>query len=378
MTMPPTNREGILLDLRIAADKRLFPLQLASPRRSAVRASVVPLKALLCNRFAKNSRVVHKWTSPRTAALGAKKRHPIEKNDRELETISGILRIGAAETCEVSRMRASFANARRRVMEFDNLRCLSVRAMVAATKPWVDPGEAHFALRSIRETAGCLDRMISAHNGLLSLQATSSSGPDVTAMTEQALTLDRRYDRLAKAVDLIAAGNALLLGPESAVASSLTALRGRIFPRGMRITQFTYLEEAGEADLVKERLFPQDRELLSTIPTATGDLSTALDEWIETGSELGDVVRNRSRAIEAAAQTPTVSRAETFKAKNQWIRVVRVLLTALDLAEEVDDPTRDLILNPLRLAVEKAKQKKRPKDRDTGDAATEPSTTVAK
>jgi hypothetical protein len=255
--------------------------------------------------------------------------------------------------------------------EFDNLKNLSNQAMVAGTKGWVEQGEVRNALAGIPETAGCLGRMDSAQNGLLRLQVIMAASPAVNAMAEQALVLDDRYDRFAKGIDLIAAGNELLLGPRSAVAESLAALRTRIFPNGMSITRATYLEEAGEADLVKERLRPEDRELLAKVPTMDGNLSSAMDEWTKTGGELGALVRERTRVADVAAENQQVSRADALKARNQWIRVVRTILAGLDLAEEVDQKTRDLILQPLRLAVEKAASKNKSKEQEKGESSTE-------
>jgi hypothetical protein len=144
----------------------------------------------------------------------------------------------------------------------------------------------------------------------------------------------------------------------------------------MSITQSTYLEEAGETDLVKQRLRHEDRKLLETVPTMEGTLSAVMDEWIKTGNELGTLERDRARKVDGIEAGQTVSRADVVQARNRWIRVVRAILTGLELADEVDDKTRALILQPLRLAVAKAAQKNKLKDQEYEDALTEQLTTT--
>ena len=50
----------------------------------------------------------------------------------------------------------------------------------------------------------------------------------------------------------------------------------------------------------------------------------------------------------------TVTKSDTLKARNNWIRVVNTFLSVLEIAE-IDDNARTDILQPLMMAVEKSR-----------------------
>ena len=260
-------------------------------------------------------------------------------------------------------------------MDFSNLKNLSNQAMVGATKGWVSPTEARSAMAGIGEVAGYLDRMAEAHNGLLRYQVTGETSPEdeqLKEMSDRALALDARHDRLARGIDTVLEGNTLLLNADDQTAAALANLRDRLFPNGMSIVNRTYLEEAGEVELARERLDTEDRALLVQVPTMNENLQEMVDEWIRTGTELGNLERQRIRAAEAATSAEGVSRSDVLAARNQWIRVVRAILAGLDLAEGLDERTLTLILQPLKVAVEKAAQKSAPREQSPEAQPTAP------
>ncbi len=262
-------------------------------------------------------------------------------------------------------------------MDFSNLKSLSNQAMVGASAGWVAPGTARAALGSIPEVAGCLGRMDAAHAGLLQCQVSEGTSPldeRLKAMYERAVALDATHDLLARGIDAALQGNVLLLSSASQPTNALEALRKRLFPEGMKMVNRTYLEEAGEVEMARERLTTDDRTLLSRIPTLNGHLEEMVDRWLAAGSELGALERERIRAAETEAEDQEVTRADVVAARNQWIRVVRAILAGLDLAEGLDEATRSLILQPLQDAAEKAAQKTRPQPASKPAESLEPAT----
>jgi hypothetical protein len=242
-------------------------------------------------------------------------------------------------------------------MDFGNLKNLSNQAMVGASAGWVAPGEARTVLSGIPEVAGYLGRMDEAHAGLLRCQVTgetSSADARLKAMSDQAIALDTRHDLLVRGIDAVVEGNLLLLSAGGRPVGTLEALRQRLFPDGMKMVNRTYLEEAGEVEMARQRLGADDRALLSEIPIVEGHLEEAVERWMSTGAELGELERERVRAAEAEAADKGVSRADVVAARNRWIRVVRAILAGLELAEGLDESALSIILQPLRDAAAKA------------------------
>jgi hypothetical protein len=122
--------------------------------------------------------------------------------------------------------------------------------------------------------------------------------------------------------------------------------------------------------MAKERLDDNDRALLGQIPTVAGTALDALTAWFEKGAALGDMERERAKVQKAANEATEVSPKDVVAARNYWIRVVRAILSGLDLAENVDEDNRSLIVQPLQTAVTKALEKSKYKEATTEEAPT--------
>ncbi len=82
------------------------------------------------------------------------------------------------------------------------------------------------------------------------------------------------------------------------------------------------------------------------------------------GNELGNVESNRVRLAEQDGDKETVTRSDSLKARNKWIRVVNSFLRVLEIAD-IDEKTMTNILQPLMTAVEKS----RPDDKKPAESA---------
>ena len=248
----------------------------------------------------------------------------------------------------------------------NNLKILSNQAMVGATQGWVTSSDARDALAAIPEVSGYLDKMQAAHQGLLDCQVTGTSKSttdSLKALGEEALSLDGRHDFLARGIDAVLTGNALIANGQTAdsavTAEAVEEVRAKLFPSGMVLINRTYLEEAGEVEMAKSRLTDADQALLTQLPIAGGTLLDAVNSWIAAGEALGTVERKRARITEDENAAEIVSRSDVVAARNRWIRVVRAILAGLELTEELDEESLRLILQPLQNAVTKATGKSR-------------------
>jgi hypothetical protein len=246
--------------------------------------------------------------------------------------------------------------------EFENLKSLSSPAMVASTEGWVTPGPVHTALSGIEEVSGFLGKMSSARDGLLNVQVTEVVTPEMRALkalSDEASTLDATYDRQYRSLYHVLFGNQLAASDE-ADQDAMASLLKRMFPKGLRMVNTTFLEESGEASLAKQRITEADRGLLAQIPAWNGTALSLVEAWIATGEKLGDVERRRAQLAEqVASSSNTVSQSDVLTARNQWIRVVRAILSGLALTDDVDEQTLSTILQPLRNAVDKAADRRR-------------------
>ena len=246
----------------------------------------------------------------------------------------------------------------------NNLKVLSNQAMVGATQGWVTASDTRDALAAIPEVSGYLDKMQAAHQGLLDFQVTGASkstSDTLKALGDEAFALDDRHDFLARGIDAVLTGNALIANGQPAdsavTAEAVEEIRAKLFPSGMALINRTYLEEAGEVEMAKSRLTDADRTLLTQLPIAGGTLLDAVNSWIAAGEALGTVERKRARIAEDDNTAEIVSRSDVVAARNRWIRVVRAILAGLELTEELDEESLRLILQPLQNAVTKAVEK---------------------
>ena len=115
------------------------------------------------------------------------------------------------------------------------------------------------------------------------------------------------------------------------------------------------------------RLNEEDFGLLRNVPVFDGNLKDAVKEWFATGAKLGNLERERKQAAQQADTADTVTRSDVVKARNQWIRVVRAVLTGLELVDDLDDEIATRLYQPLKDATEKANR-----GSDAGDKPAEP------
>jgi hypothetical protein len=147
---------------------------------------------------------------------------------------------------------------------------LTTPTMVTITGAWLDKEHERPLIESLPQAGPLLAGIEKAHKGLLQTQSAGEKDADSTTMLQRKQEdLDARHDRKARGVHgALTAFADLADKPEDAAA--LIALRDRVYPHGLKVVQWSYTDEAGEAKLLEKRLTQGDKELLKQLPVPGG------------------------------------------------------------------------------------------------------------
>jgi hypothetical protein len=230
---------------------------------------------------------------------------------------------------------------------------LSTPTMVTLTGAWLDAEQLRPAVEALPQAGALLPSLERAHDGLLGTQRTGEKAVGaLRILQEKEIALDDRHDRKAKGAFGVL-GAFAELADDPADKAAYLALRGRLFPHGVKVIQWSYVDEAGEAELVEQRLTKEDRALLKALPVPGGTLLDEHRARVKAALELGALEKERAALTAEAAADPAVSSGDVVRARNAWIRAVRAFVAVLGL-EEIDDAARERILLPLTKAEAKA------------------------
>lgn len=137
-------------------------------------------------------------------------------------------------------------------------------------------------------------------------------------------------------------------------AARLIALRDKIFQQGLSVVRWSYVDEAGEVELVEARLTVQDRNFLKQLPYPGGKLLEAHEARIAAARKLGDLERKKQDLIRThESKAGKIALSDVAKACNGWIRTVRAFVGILDLEKNLAPDVRQKILGPLEEAERK-------------------------
>lgn len=231
-----------------------------------------------------------------------------------------------------------------------SLRDVSTPTMVSVSGGWLDPKKgSRKEIESIPAAAALLPVIQAAHEGLLRTQAQDDSpSPALVENRRSALKKDNIHDRKGRGLFLVLSGFAELVDDESLSAEYL-ALRDKIFlpATGLRILGASYVDEAGEVELVEQRVTAEDRAQLKKLPYPEGKLLDAHNARVEAGRALGNLERERT-TLEAEAEDAesAIAPADVLIARNTWIKAARALAMVIDVAAP-SDAVRLKILKPL-------------------------------
>ena len=247
---------------------------------------------------------------------------------------------------------------------------LTTPTMVTITGAWLDKEHERPLIDALPQAGPLLAGVEKAHKGLLHTQsADDKAAGDVSVLQQKQDDLDTRHDRKARGVyGALTAFADLAEKPEDAAA--YIALRDRIYPQGLKVVQWSYTDEAGEAKLLETRLTQADKDLLKQLPVPGGTLAEEHRARIKAAKELGELETKKVTLAQSSGNAgAVVTGADVVRARNAWIRAITAFVAVLDMEENLDDADRQRILGPLREAERKADR------RGKGAEATEPEAT---
>jgi hypothetical protein len=229
---------------------------------------------------------------------------------------------------------------------------LPTEQMIEITRPWIDPSKDRGLIEAIDRARGLLPLIEEVHRGLLRAQPPEdTSHPELLEIRRATVAADQIHDRKTRGTSYVLEGLAELTD-DPAEAQRLEELQARLLNRGLSVVKLAPAAEAGEVELAEERLTAADRELLARLPGPGGTtLLQAHEARVVAGRELGELARRKatlSSRPAAAATAPTP--ADALRARNAWIRTVKVLVSALEL-QPLPDATRKQLLGPLQEAI---------------------------
>jgi len=235
-------------------------------------------------------------------------------------------------------------------------RDLSTQTMVAILGAWLDPARERSTIEALPKAAFLLPSLEEANTELIGTQATPNDGhlAELSALQKEEASIDEIHDRKARGTyGALTAFADLVDDPDKA--ARLIALRDKIFQQGLSVVRWSYVDEAGEVDLVEARLTAQDRTFLKQLPYPGGKLLEAHEARIAAARKLGDLERKKQDLIRAnESKAGKVALSDVAKARNGWIRTVRAFVGILDLEKNLAPDVRQKILGPLEDAERKA------------------------
>jgi hypothetical protein len=219
------------------------------------------------------------------------------------------------------------------------LKDLTSEAMINIIHTLLDEKHAdHRLLASVAETAPWLRRLGVARQSLLAAQPATSTPERLAKLQAEAGAVDDRSDDILRGTFHALTGMAFLAGTH-AKREKLLRLRDHLLPGGLSMTQKTYAETAGQAELLKARLTSETSKLLTSIRADDGaTLGDHVGELVTLGARLGKLESERA-TLEAGR--PAIG-AERVRARLMWVRAMNALLGGLETVAEEQPPTGDL------------------------------------
>ena len=226
--------------------------------------------------------------------------------------------------------------------------------MVGISGAWLDPQKDRPLLEKLPHVQGLVPPLEKAHQNLLLLQASPEPASLTAALSqlqEDAADDDATHDSKARG-GFGMLGDLAELANDPAARSVYIQLRDKMYPNGLRVVQLSYAEEAGEVELVEQRLTKEDRDLLASIPSPDGNLLKSHELRVAAGRRLGEFERKRAEIFSKIDGTTVVKGPDVTKARNAWLRATRALVFVLEL-EDLDADTKKRLIGPLTDACDK-------------------------
>jgi hypothetical protein len=246
------------------------------------------------------------------------------------------------------------------------LNYLETPEMVSISSGWI-AGPTFVSIAALKPLLPVVE---AAHAELVHAQpaAPAETSAEVQAIYAEEKVVDVRHDHTVRALHFAALARIEHLlaedPPAEDEAQAIADAMGRVLPIGLATTQATYLGEEGHAK--------QARDLVAATPTLKAALAeiyvakkvdggALLASWVELGSKLGDLEREKSTLLAAEGQVDATPATGTLrKARATWMAIVETVLHVLQhVSGDAADAIRRSVTEPAERAAKKARAARR-------------------
>jgi hypothetical protein len=219
-----------------------------------------------------------------------------------------------------------------------SFRGFTLLEIMSISTPWVTPEHPErLSLQALLSTAGMIRFIESVHADVLAV-LTDEERARLGLLRDSASLKNVRHDDLARIIYFCLRAHEVLLGntPEG---NAVTDVRTVMFPDDLNVVRASYRETAARATARTAQLTNERMLVLADVPVRNGNLLPLALEWNQVGQELGNVQDQRVTPLR-----PSNERNKRRTARYRWIRVIRAVLSSLQLEAE-EHPEAQLILD---------------------------------
>lgn len=230
--------------------------------------------------------------------------------------------------------------------EITYLHVLTAKTMLSNSNDWLNTPDIVQMIESHTLGPGVLTEVRGAHDQLASaLGWRQRLSVKLLEMTKDITTQDGEHDRFLRMLYYVL--TALIEGADSpGEAERYLSARHLLIPDGLAQTRYTYANEHGAVIEVQQRITPEVEQVLQQTVVAGRSLWEIYQRWITAGQRLGQLVKERSR-LESSMLQSSEGPTHVREARQVWLRVVRMFISAVTIMDLPDDGWRQ-IFAPLR------------------------------
>ncbi len=211
------------------------------------------------------------------------------------------------------------------------LRYFTTEEMVALTTTWADPAHSDHALLISRPVlAALVPELIAAHDEVLAVAPPEVTTERLDEIRSEQGSVDDLHDRYLRGMYFRLQSEKQLTDDDE-VSEQIDALQQLILPDGLANTQKRYREQAGHAERVEAQITDDQQTLLTQWGVHDGTLADVFRNWLTQAARLGELDHERNGTL---VQAETRRRSDNARARNRWVRVVRLLQQNAELLQE--------------------------------------------
>ncbi len=225
----------------------------------------------------------------------------------------------------------------------------SMANMVAVLSYWVDSKESRAVFENTPELAPLLSHLDALYRQLGQIRAELSKlSPKMRLLSRKVRQLDSIHNRKLRGLYNVIT-DLIMLTDDSMLAAELYQMREALFPEGALGVGCRYRKRSEYPILAETRMTDPMRKLLADTACNGRTLLEDYEDWIATGRELGYLDEEQSIRSEGGP-TRSVTQDDARNARIRWSRLVKTVVSLLDVAPTVGAKTKSHLLEPLRCA----------------------------